>query len=235
MKTQLSGELMIAEDEVKSNLTKIVVSFWLFAVLILTSSYTASLSSMLTVQQLRPTATNVEDLIRSGTSIGYMGDLTSTDKQGIDKSRLKAYYSKEEFNDALSRGSSHGGVSAIIAETPYLKAFLSKYCNNYTMIGPVYKTNGFGFAFSKGSPLVNDISREMTRLSGDIENLFYKSMDECSNNSTVAVKERLAVGSFSGLFLITGLTSAVALLLYISQVMYKQTKASPPLHEPSLR
>ncbi|KAG0483943.1 hypothetical protein HPP92_012027 [Vanilla planifolia] len=58
---------------------------------------------MLTVQQLRPTATNVEDLIRSGTSIGYMGDLTSTDKQGIDKSRLKAYYSKEEFNDALSR------------------------------------------------------------------------------------------------------------------------------------
>lgn len=39
---------------IDSNLTRLVVVVWLFVVLILTSSYTASPSPMLTVQPLRP-------------------------------------------------------------------------------------------------------------------------------------------------------------------------------------
>lgn len=39
---------------IDSNLTRLVVVVWLFVMLILTSSYTASPSPMLTVQPLRP-------------------------------------------------------------------------------------------------------------------------------------------------------------------------------------
>ncbi|CAF1863927.1 unnamed protein product [Brassica napus] len=58
-------------EKVVSNLARFVVVVWCFVVLVLTQSYTASLTSFLTVQSLLPTATNVEDLIRSGESVGY--------------------------------------------------------------------------------------------------------------------------------------------------------------------
>src|SRR4051812_35583457 len=42
-------------ENLKSNLSRFVVLVWVFVVLILQSSYTASLTSMLTVPQLEPT------------------------------------------------------------------------------------------------------------------------------------------------------------------------------------
>jgi ionotropic glutamate receptor len=58
---------------------------------------------------------------------------------------LKAYNTPEEYNEALSRGSHNGGVEAIFDEIPFIKLFLAKYCSKYTMVGPTYKTGGFGF------------------------------------------------------------------------------------------
>jgi glutamate receptor, ionotropic, plant len=42
--------LLFAEEKLESNLSRFVVIIWVFVVLILTSSYTASLTSMLTVE-----------------------------------------------------------------------------------------------------------------------------------------------------------------------------------------
>ncbi|KAG8375362.1 hypothetical protein BUALT_Bualt10G0092200 [Buddleja alternifolia] len=47
------------KERVISNLSRVVMIIWLLVVLILTQSYTASLASMLTVQQLHPTVTDV--------------------------------------------------------------------------------------------------------------------------------------------------------------------------------
>ncbi|CAK9145026.1 unnamed protein product [Ilex paraguariensis] len=58
-------------EKVVSNLSRFVVIIWLFVVLILTQSYTASLASMLTVQQLQPTVTDVNELISKGAYVGY--------------------------------------------------------------------------------------------------------------------------------------------------------------------
>lgn len=44
-----------AEEKVVSNLAWFVVIVWIFVVLILTQTYTASLTSMLTLQKLLPT------------------------------------------------------------------------------------------------------------------------------------------------------------------------------------
>ena len=51
------------------------------------------------------------------------------------------FNSPEEYNDALSTGK----VAVIVDEIPYLKLFLNKYCHNYTMVGPTYKFDGFGY------------------------------------------------------------------------------------------
>jgi hypothetical protein len=127
---------------------------WVFVVLILTSSYTASLASILTVQKLLPTTNDMRELQRGGHYIGYQeGSFikSSLEKMGFDGRRMRTYNSSEGYADALSRGSANGGVTAVFDEIPYLKLFLSQYCHDYMMVGPVYKTDGFGFVSSSQS------------------------------------------------------------------------------------
>ena len=89
-----------------SNLARIVVTIWCFVVLILTQSYTASLSSLLTVQQLQPTVTNVDELIKKGESVGYQQNsfvLGILKNLGFDDSRLVAYNTPEECEAFFQR------------------------------------------------------------------------------------------------------------------------------------
>ena len=140
--------MSILEEKLESNLSRFVVIIWVFVVLILTSSYTASLTSMLTVQQLQPAATSVQDLLINGNYVGYQKGSTVVrwlEELVFHKENLRGYASLEEYDDALRRGSENGGVSAVFDEIPYLKAFLSKYCQGYTMVGPTYRLGGFGF------------------------------------------------------------------------------------------
>ncbi|KAL1539479.1 glutamate receptor 2.7-like [Salvia divinorum] len=67
----LSTIFSAQRERIISNLTRFVVIVWMFVVLVLTSSYTASLTTMLTVQQLQPTITDVRDLIEAGEYVGY--------------------------------------------------------------------------------------------------------------------------------------------------------------------
>ena len=60
-----------AGERIHNNLTRFVVIVWVFVVLILTQSYTASLTTLLTVQQLRPAVTDVNQLIQNGEYVGY--------------------------------------------------------------------------------------------------------------------------------------------------------------------
>ena len=95
---------------------------------------------MLTVQQIKLAS---RDNIGSQLGSFVPGALSNLN---FKDSRLKKYNSAEEFANALSKGSKNGGISAIIDEIPYIKAFLAKYSADYTMIGPNYTTtSGFGF------------------------------------------------------------------------------------------
>ena len=119
----------------------------------LTQSYTASLSSLLTVQQLHHTVTNVNELIRKGEYVGYQensfvpGILKHI---GFDESKLLVYSSPEERDELFSKGSWKGGIAEerLMKFHIYMKLFLSKYCSKYTMVEPTFKTGGFGFVRS---------------------------------------------------------------------------------------
>ncbi|KAJ0091276.1 hypothetical protein Patl1_14393 [Pistacia atlantica] len=129
----------------KNNLSKFVLIIWIFVVLILTQSYTASLTSMLTVQRLRPSFDDVKEIRASGYLVGYPKDSFVKDflinKLNLNESNLKGYEYPKDYDEALSNQS----VAAIFDEIPFIKLFLAKYCSKYMMVGPTYRTGGLGF------------------------------------------------------------------------------------------
>jgi len=132
-----------------SNLARFVVVVWVFVVLILVQSYTASLTSLLTVEQLRPAITDVHQLLKNKMNVGYLkgsfvyGILKSL---GFEDSHLITYQSAEECNELFIKGSLNGGIDAAFDEVPYVKQFLGIYsCSKYVMVEPRFKTGGFGY------------------------------------------------------------------------------------------
>ncbi|KAF5468331.1 hypothetical protein F2P56_012489 [Juglans regia] len=225
--------MVFAQREIViSNCARFVVIIWVFVVLILTQSYTASLASLLTVQQLQPTVTDVNQLIKNGEKVGYQEGsfvLGILKEMNFKDFQLKQYNSTDECDELLSKGSANGGIAAVFDEVPYMKLFLGKYCSKYTMVSSsVYKTDGFGFVFPIGSPLVADISRKILKVTEgekmkEIESAWLEENTNCPDpNSTPRSSPSLSVASFWGLFLIAGVASLLALIFSISMFLYKE-------------
>ncbi|XP_024157638.1 glutamate receptor 1.4 [Rosa chinensis] len=201
-------------EKLLNNLTKFVVIIWVFVVLILSSSYTANLASMMTMKQIQMNSkvNYIVYQISSFTKLGFI-DFTCKGLKKFDQT-------EEAYVDALSRGSKHGGVSAIIDEIPYIKIFLAKYSSKYSMIKTKSTTNGFGFVFPKGSKLVHDISRqiEILREEGKLvqmeEDWFHSIKTDLMFDDTTSDPNPLNLHSFRGLFLVSGVSSVVALILF---------------------
>lgn len=122
---------------------------WLFVVLIINSSYTASLRSILTVKWLSSPIKGIENLRRSKDPIGYQQDSFArnylVNELNIDESRLKPFNSPEEYGKALRDGPHKGGVAAVVDERAYIELFLSTRCE-FSIVGQEFTRNGWGFA-----------------------------------------------------------------------------------------
>ncbi|KAL7594815.1 hypothetical protein Lser_V15G30828 [Lactuca serriola] len=218
------------KEKMVCNLSRFVVMVWLFVVLVLTSSYTASFASMLTVQKLQPTVTNIYELIARGENVGYQDGSYVRDMlkdMGFPSSKLKNYSSFQEYADALSNGSKNNGVAAIVDDVPYLKMLMAKNCNKYLMVGPTYKSAGFGFAFPKESRLVDDFSRGILKViegqMSAISNKWFGDAAHCPDqNADVQTFDKLTVASFKGLFWISGLSSTYALVVSVFKFLYEK-------------
>jgi ionotropic glutamate receptor len=182
------------------------------------------------VQQFQPTVTDLYELKKNGDKVGYANGSFVYDlliDQGFDKNNIIAFDSAEECDELLSNGTAKGGIAAAIDETPNMKIFYAQYCSKYTMIGPILKTDGFGFVFPKGSPLVGDISRAILNLTeGEemkkIENKWLMDNGNCPLDSQPSISSSsLSLDSFWGLFLIAGVASLSALLIFAGLFIYK--------------
>ncbi|KAM3275469.1 hypothetical protein ACQJBY_044065 [Aegilops geniculata] len=221
------------EELVQRFLSRIVLIIWLVFLMVLTSSYTASLTSMLTIQQLQPTVTDVHELLKSGEYVGYhRGSYVKglLEELGFDRSKIKPYNSPEDFHNALSRGSNNGGIAALVHEVPYIKLFLANHCKGYTMVGPIYKAAGFGYALSKGNPLIGDISKAILNVTGgdtmiQIEKKWIGDQNNCQNLGPVTGSSRLTFANFRGLFILTGVASTSSLLIALIIYFYKKKQS----------
>lgn len=226
-----------------NNWSRFVLIIWIFVVLILTQSYTASLASLLTVQRLQPTVVDIDELIRNGAFVGYMKNSyikkLLIGQLNFNEAKLKVYGSPVEFHEALSKGSKNGGVDAIFHEIPYIKLFLAKYCSKYMMVGPTYKSDGFGFAFPIGSPLVSHFSRAILNVTQDhkkmqeLEQKYFGNKNKCQYQAGSTVSSdgpSLSLYSFGGLFIITGLASTCSCFIHLVMFYRKHWPAVNSIH-----
>ncbi|KAK0570472.1 hypothetical protein LWI29_001734 [Acer saccharum] len=216
-------------ERVISNLGRFVVIVWYFVVLILTQSYTASLTSHLTVQQLKPTITDFHELIKRGENVGYLqGSFVSgiLKRLGFNENKLIEYNSPEECDGLFKKGSAKGGIAAAFDEVPYMRLFIGQYCSKYTMTEPTFKTAGFGFVFPLHSPLVPDVSRAILNVTEsekmkEIEDAYFKKHASCPDSSTLVSSNSLGLNSFWGLFLIAGIAAILALIIFMVIFVYE--------------
>ncbi|KAL6549153.1 hypothetical protein OROHE_008998 [Orobanche hederae] len=229
-KQQLITIIWFRETTV-STLGRLVLIIWLFVVLIINSSYTASLTSILTVQHLYSPLKGIESLKEGNDPIGYqVGSFAEhylIEGFGISKSRLKALGSPEEYATALQLGPEKGGVAAVVDERPYIELFLASHCK-FRIIGQEFTRSGWGFAFPRDSPLAIDLSTAILTLSenGDLQRIHDKwlTTSACSSDNTELESDRLHLKSFWGLYLLSGLACFVALLIYFLQIVHKFRK-----------
>ncbi|KAK0578169.1 hypothetical protein LWI29_006222 [Acer saccharum] len=207
-------------ERIYSNLTRVVVAVWLFVVLILNSSYTASLSSMLTVQRLKPTVTDIEWLRRNNLKVGcdgdsfvrkYLEDVIEFRSENILNVDSEYKYQGEFKNN---------GIAAAFLELPYEKVFITRYCKGYTATTPTHRFGGLGFVFQKGSPIAADFSEAILKLSENgvlrsLEERWFAPSAECSVNITNNETESLTLSSFWGLYLISGGTSTICFIIFL--------------------
>ncbi|KAL6647241.1 hypothetical protein ACP70R_014678 [Stipagrostis hirtigluma subsp. patula] len=208
-----------------STLGRFVLIIWLFVVLIINSSYTASLTSILTVQQLSTGIQGLDSLLSSDLPIGFqVGSFAKSymmQELGVPESRLREL-AIDDYAASLQRGPSNGGVAAIVDELPYVELFLSTNCQ-FRTVGQEFTKSGWGFAFQRDSPLAVDLSTAILTLSenGDLQRIHDKWLNPgtCASQSGDIGAERLNLSSFWGLFLICGVACFIALLIYFARIL----------------
>ncbi|CAN1232431.1 Glutamate receptor 3.4 [Linum perenne] len=221
-----------------STLGRLVLIIWLFVVLIINSSYTASLTSILTVQQLSSRIEGIDTLIASTEPIGVQDGSFAwnylVDELNIAASRLVTLKTQEEYTTALLKGPKGGGVAAIVDELPYVEMFLSNANCQFKTVGQEFTKSGWGFAFQRDSPLAVDLSTAILQLSenGDLQKIHNKWLlhSECADQLNPIDENRLSLTSFWGLFLICGLSCVIALLIFFCRV-YGQFSRFAPDHD----
>ncbi|KAG5516986.1 hypothetical protein RHGRI_037658 [Rhododendron griersonianum] len=236
-----SSLFLAHRERIQSNYARIVVVVWLFLALILTQSYTANLTSMLTLSKLRP-------------------KIWSREKVGCDENAFMKKYIQGELNfsneiipikdeDEYLARFKNGSISAAFLENPYAKTFVNRYCRNFTLIPTKYSFGGFGFIFQKQySPLAADVSKAILQLSqlGELKRLEKKWLtpyNECSQSQTTTEDidslglehsetrtddvDSLDLLSFRGLFLFSVATSSVCFLLFLGHLLKDYIYGSP--------
>ncbi|KAM0026214.1 putative periplasmic binding protein-like I [Helianthus debilis subsp. tardiflorus] len=202
------------KEKLVSNLSRFVMFVWLFVVLILISSYTATLTSLLTVEQF--------ELASKGGTVGFHGyGGVTVSNTNLTDYKQRPYYSYADYADALTKGGKHGGADTIVDEVPYIKMFLGKYSNGeYAMVSSEPVTSGFAFIFSKGSPLVNDISREIAKIREDgtlkmLEKKWFDTEFHVLPEDSSTKPKTLSLDRFGGLFVISVASSCLALIISV--------------------
>ncbi|KAM4089608.1 hypothetical protein ACB094_07G166100 [Castanea mollissima] len=212
-----------------STLGRVVIIIWLFVVLIINSSYTASLTSILTVQQLSSPITGIDSLVTSTERIGFqVGSFAENylmEELNIPKSRLVALGSPEEYAVALENRT----VVAVVDEEPYIELFLSDHCK-FKIRGQEFTKSGWGFAFPRDSPLALDLSTAVLTLSenGELQRIHDKWLSRKSCGSQANESDELQLESFLGLFLICGAVCILALLIYFCLILCQYSRHGIP-------
>lgn len=228
------------QEDTLSTLGRIVMMVWLFLLMVITSSYTASLTSFLTVQQLSSPINGIDSLIASNEPIGYqVGSFAQSyliNCLNVHPSRLVSLGSPEAYEAALQLEPKNGGVAAIVDELPYVEIFLSK-TSGFGIVGQSFTRSGWGFAFPRDSPLVVDMSSAILNLSenGELQQIhknWFCKANCVAQTSVSSDPNQLHVSNFWGLFLVCGIATLFSLFLFLIRAIRQFIKFNSKQTDP---
>ncbi|XP_038994863.1 glutamate receptor 1.3-like [Hibiscus syriacus] len=178
----------------------------------ITSSETES-SSLLDVENLKKTnaivGCDMEDSIMAEYLVEFVG---------FQRKNMKhiAPSSIDDYAKALSSGN----IKVAFFWAPYWDVFGAKYCKGFRAWGPKCDLRGSSIIFPRGCPFVPDMAEAMLRLrvSGKLDQMKEEmlSSSDCSS-STIGgtIKRGIGPGPFSGLFILSGSTSVIAMAITV--------------------
>ncbi|KAD4179870.1 hypothetical protein E3N88_28461 [Mikania micrantha] len=212
------------EGKIHNKCSKVVLVMWLCMIFLLLQIYTATLSSWLTLNQLRPRLpTNWEKV---GYPTGSFIKDQMIQKHNCSEKNLVPLNGYEEFKNALDNGS----VNVVIEQLPYINLFLDKYKSGYTKVGPIQQEAGIAFALPIGSELLEIFSRAvinitqseiMTRMKTDYLKIYPADIKQQLNQ---AHPQSLDVQSFIGLLIFMAIVTISAIIISEFSLRRRDTK-----------
>ncbi|MCO5603047.1 hypothetical protein L7F22_057190 [Adiantum nelumboides] len=137
--------IFLKRDSIRNPLSKFVLIAWILFILLLGSSYTASLSSILTVNQLSQKPLTMDDLTAMNKTVGYQVGSIVKDylENRHNLKHLKELNNVSQLADALRLKE----VVAFVDEIPYISLFLAAQSasNCKFSVSQKLTIEGFGF------------------------------------------------------------------------------------------
>ncbi len=152
-----------------SRLGKILTLIWMFTAVVVISSFTAGITSALTINELESNISNVDDLkkVPVGTVKGSSSGAYLSEK-GID---FINYSTVEQGLNALS----HSKIDAFVYDEPIIRYYLKNLKGNKNLQVLPYKFNSqyYSFAIPYGNKLVKTINPILFQV---IESAYWKQI-----------------------------------------------------------
>ena len=119
---------------------------WLMLTLIVTTTFTASLGSIITSSQVVPSDLDIDSLKRTNAALACDGNPFTVSylekKLGFKPKNIRNITSIDDYSEVLSSEN----IKAAFLLTPDAKVFLAKYCREgFTKSGPAFNLGSFAF------------------------------------------------------------------------------------------
>ncbi|MBD2393363.1 transporter substrate-binding domain-containing protein [Cyanobacterium aponinum FACHB-4101] len=141
---------------------RIIATIWMFTGVLLISYFTASVSSILTVQRLDNNITTIQDLYNK--SVGTVKGSTAAEFLASTKSYVVLFDSIEDAFLALDDGK----IKAIVYDAPVLRYYSrSDGAGKVKIVGSVFERQSYGIALKSNSPYRESVNQAILKLKED--------------------------------------------------------------------
>jgi len=134
-----------AGEPIRKPLAQVVLTPWLFAIFVVTNSFTASLTSI-TISQVKPSVLDIQTLKERNSPVGCNGNSFIVkyliDVLKFKPDNIRKINSVSDYPAAFEKKE----IEAAFFVAPHAKVFLAKYsCKGFIKVGNVFRLGGFGF------------------------------------------------------------------------------------------
>ncbi len=137
---------------------RLVALIWMFVSIIVISTFTAAITSSLTVSKLGTAVQGPQDLVN--VRVGSIPNTTSAAYLVEARISFQQFSSAEEGLEALGRGK----VDAFVYDAPVLRYLVNKdYPGILTVLSQTFEKQNYGFALPHGSPLRESVNRVLLK------------------------------------------------------------------------